>query len=89
MVGAVDGPLLLRSGDGHREATAESGAMRKILYSVAMSLDGYIARPDGSYDWIPDEPGIDWEAFLGRFDTVLTGRRTYEVETAPSASESS
>lgn len=52
---------------------------RRVWYSVAMSLDGYIAREDGSYDWIPDEPGIDWGAFMSRFDTVLMGRKTYDV----------
>jgi len=26
--------------------------MRKICYAVAMSLDGYIAGPNGEYDWI-------------------------------------
>lgn len=61
--------------------------MRQLIYSVAASLDGYIARPDGGYDWIPDEPDIDWGAFLGRFDTVLMGRRTYEVVTAGDAGE--
>ena len=53
--------------------------MRRVLYSVATSLDGYIAGPGGEYDWIPDEPDIDWAAFLGRFDTVLMGRGTWEV----------
>lgn len=53
--------------------------MRPLLYSAAISLDGFIARPDGSHDWIPDEPAIDWGAFMARFDTVLVGRRTYEV----------
>lgn len=53
--------------------------MRRVLYSVAMSLDGYIAGPDGGYDWIPEEPEIDWGRFLGRFDTVLMGRGTWEI----------
>lgn len=53
--------------------------MRRVLYSVAMSLDGYIAGPGGDFDWIPEEPEIDWARFLGRFDTVLMGRRTWEV----------
>jgi dihydrofolate reductase len=53
--------------------------MRRVLYSVAMSLDGYIAGPDGGYDWIPEEPEIDWARFLSRFDTVLMGRGTWEV----------
>ena len=53
--------------------------MRRIYYSVAMSLDGYIAGPNGEYDWIPMDPDIDFEAFMGRFDTYLMGRRTFEV----------
>jgi dihydrofolate reductase len=44
-----------------------------------MSLDGYIAGPEGEYDWIPDEPGIDWGDFMDRFDTVLMGRGSWEV----------
>lgn len=53
--------------------------MRPIRYSVAMSLDGFIAGPQGEYDWIPNEPEIDWGAFMARFDTVLMGRRSYEA----------
>lgn len=53
--------------------------MRKIVYSVAMSLDGFIAGPAGEFDWIPTDPDIDFAALFGRFDTVLMGRRTYEV----------
>lgn len=53
--------------------------MRKVIYSVAMSLDGYIARPGGAYDWIPMDPAIDWGAFMGRFDTLLMGRRTFDL----------
>lgn len=55
--------------------------MPKLVYSVAMSLDGKIAGPAGDYDWIPDEPAIDWEAFMGRFDTVVMGRGTWEAVT--------
>jgi dihydrofolate reductase len=52
--------------------------MRKLRYSVAASLDGYIARPDGTYDWIPPEPGADFEALFDQYDTLLMGRRTFE-----------
>ncbi|MEO8088847.1 MAG: dihydrofolate reductase family protein [Gemmatimonadales bacterium] len=53
--------------------------MRRIWYSAAMSLDGFIAGPQGEYDWIPNEPEIDWGAFMARFDTVLMGRQSYEA----------
>jgi dihydrofolate reductase len=56
--------------------------MRRIWYSVAMSLDGYIAGPNGEYDWIIMDPEIDFGAMMSRFDTLLMGRGTYEVAQA-------
>ena len=53
--------------------------MRPVRYNVAASLDGYIAGPDGEYDWIPLEPAIDFGALFQRVDTVIMGRRTYEI----------
>jgi dihydrofolate reductase len=53
--------------------------MRRIRYSVAMSLDGYIAGPKGEADWIIMDPDIDFRAIFNAFDTVLLGRKTYEV----------
>ena len=53
--------------------------MRSIRYSVAMSLDGYIAGPNGEIDWIIMDPEIDFGALMNRFDTVLMGRRTFEA----------
>ncbi|MGH9687554.1 MAG: dihydrofolate reductase family protein [Candidatus Acidiferrales bacterium] len=53
--------------------------MRKIHYCVAMSLDGYIAGPNGEYDWIIEDPEIDIEADFKRFDTALVGRRTFDT----------
>ncbi len=44
-----------------------------------MSLDGYIAGPKGEADWILMDPEIDFKEMLGRFDTVLIGRGTYEA----------
>jgi dihydrofolate reductase len=47
-----------------------------------MSLDGKIARPDGSFDWLmpysPQEFGID--AYRAEIDAVVMGRDTYEIE---------
>lgn len=53
--------------------------MRRIRYSVAMSLDGYIAGPQGEYDWIPMDPDIDFGAMFKQFDTLLMGRKSYDA----------
>lgn len=52
--------------------------MRRIRYSVAMSLDGYIAGPKGEADWIIMDSEIDFAAMFEQFDTFLMGRRTFE-----------
>lgn len=53
--------------------------MRRVRYSVAMSLDGYIAGPDGESDWIVMDPDVDFSALAGSFDTLVMGRKTYEA----------
>src|SRR5262249_14471448 len=59
---------------------------RRVRYSVAMSLDGFIAGPNGEADWIIMDPSseaeIDFKAMYSRFDTIVMGRRTYEVAKA-------
>jgi dihydrofolate reductase len=49
---------------------------------IAVSLDGKIARPDGSVDdWLADYPAEDFgiDAFLAGVDAILMGRGTYEA----------
>lgn len=53
--------------------------MRKVLYGGAMSLDGFIAGPNGEYDWIVTDPDIDFAEMMGQFDTFLIGRKTFEA----------
>lgn len=53
--------------------------MRRVRYGGAMSLDGYIAGPNGEFDWIVMDPDIDFAAMTKQFDTYLIGRKTYEV----------
>ncbi|HEY8766755.1 MAG TPA: dihydrofolate reductase family protein [Dehalococcoidia bacterium] len=53
--------------------------MRQVRYNVAASLDGYIAGPAGEFDWIPADPAVDFATLFARVDTVLLGRRSYEL----------
>src|SRR3954470_4109663 len=52
--------------------------MRRMRYSVAMSLDGYIAGPNGEFAWIKTDPHFDFSAVFKQFDTIVAGRGTFE-----------
>ena len=52
---------------------------RRLRYQVAVSLDGFIAGPNGEHDWIIMDPTIDFAALFREFDTAVMGRKTYEV----------
>ena len=53
--------------------------MRSIRYSVAASLDGYIAGPNGEFDWIMVDPEIDFEAMYAGVSGLVMGRKSYEI----------
>ena len=54
--------------------------MRKIVYGVGISLDGYIARPDGSVDYLDLRPSnYSMAPFFKTIDVALMGRKTYEA----------
>ena len=53
--------------------------MRRLRYSVATSLDGYIADSTGAFDWILHDDTVDFAGLFARVDTILLGRRTYET----------
>ena len=55
---------------------------RRLRYGVAVSLDGFIAGPNGEYDWIVMDPAIDFAAMYRDYDTAVMGRKTYEVMAA-------
>jgi dihydrofolate reductase len=53
--------------------------MKRIRFSGAVSLDGYIAGPNGESDWIVPDPEMDFGALMAQFDTLLVGRRTFDA----------
>lgn len=50
---------------------------------IAASLDGYIARPDGGLDWLPQGSGAEddhgYTQFMRGVQALVMGRRTYET----------
>ena len=53
--------------------------MKKIRYIVAMSLDGFIAGPNGEADWILMDPDVNFAELWAQFDTLLMGRKTFDA----------
>jgi len=59
--------------------------MRKVRFSAAVSIDGYLAGPNGEIDWIARDPDFDFGELFSQFDTALVGRNTYEEMKAKKA----
>jgi dihydrofolate reductase len=51
----------------------------KITLQLAVSADGYIARPDGSFDWCFTDQDYGMREFLGSIDSVVMGRRCHDL----------
>ena len=56
---------------------------RNVIVHIATSADGYIARPDGDLDWPTSRPApkgfYGMGAFMKSIDTMVLGRKTYDV----------
>jgi len=57
--------------------------MANIIY-IATSLDGFIARKDGSIDWLteipnPDNSDYGFSSFIDSIDGIIMGRNTFET----------
>jgi len=56
---------------------------RSIIVNIAISADGYIARPDGDIEWLTRRPAPKGFYGMGKFmqsiDTNVFGRKTYDV----------
>ncbi len=58
--------------------------MRQVIYGGACSLDGFLTGPDGEMDWLhfsKDVQAIMADTWA-RADTILFGRKTWEVAAA-------
>jgi len=53
--------------------------MRKVILSVAVSLDGFIEGPQGEYDWCPIPSKEEMDAFLESVDAIFFGRKSFEL----------
>jgi dihydrofolate reductase len=53
--------------------------MRKVVLGVGISLDGYIARPDGTVDFLFMPKDYSMAPFFKRVDAAVMGRKTFEM----------
>jgi len=53
--------------------------MRKVILGVGISLDGYIARPDGAVDFLFMPKDYSMAAFFASIDTFIMGRKTLDA----------
>ena len=53
--------------------------MGKVVLNLAVTLDGFIEGPNGEYDWCLDDQDYGMEAFLSTTDTILIGRKSYDL----------
>jgi dihydrofolate reductase len=62
--------------------------MRKVVLGLGVSLDGYIARLDGSVDFLFMPKDYSMGPFFATIDTAIMGRKTYEVSLKMGGSDS-
>lgn len=61
----------------------QDAAFPECAVFVGVSLDGFIARPNGDLDWLMGEGGGDsaeygYNEFIAAIDAIVMGRRTFE-----------
>jgi len=58
--------------------------MRKVILGAGITLDGYIARPNGSVDYLvmTKEGSADMASFFATIDTIVMGRKTLDAAIA-------
>jgi len=54
-------------------------AMRNVVLGLGISLDGYIARPDGAVDFLFMPKDYSMAPFFATITTAIMGRKTFDV----------
>ncbi|MDM5326242.1 dihydrofolate reductase family protein [Neobacillus sp. CF12] len=52
---------------------------RKIILDLAVTLDGFIEGKNGEVDWCIMDPDMGFINFLNQIDTILYGRKSYDL----------
>jgi dihydrofolate reductase len=60
----------------------EFEAMRRIILALGISIDSYIARLDGTFDFLFMPKDFSMAEFFASIDTGIMGRKTYDVAKA-------
>lgn len=53
--------------------------MRKLIYNAGVSADGFIAGPNGEFDWLFTDQDYGISDFIGEIDCTLMGRKSFEI----------
>lgn len=53
--------------------------MRKMLLNLAVTLDGFIAGPNGEYDWCFTDADYGMTQFMESVDTIVMGRKSFDL----------
>lgn len=64
---------------GGRNIMSIHTQQRKVILDLAMTLDGFIEGKNGEVDWCIMDPEMGFSNFLNQIDTILYGRKSYEI----------
>jgi dihydrofolate reductase len=53
--------------------------VRKVIYNVGVSADGYIAGPEGEFDWLFTDQDYGISDFMREIDCTLMGRSSFDI----------
>ncbi|ELK47701.1 dihydrofolate reductase family protein [Halobacillus sp. BAB-2008] len=57
----------------------KNGRQRRVLLDLAVTLDGFVEGENGEVDWCIMDPEMGFTNFLNSIDTILYGRKSYDL----------